>query len=219
MCIMYIIMFHGVYSVHSFKLLRGAAGKITLCLFLYYWFGVFYLSVVLTDCYIKCLSLDHKSNFQNILLVIYFRERVSCEPLELLGTTQLLGLGIVYPLVLRGKVLRTAWGISVPAFLWLVTFDFFSTPYYEDGFLCILWENLNNSFTGLHVEKVIFVYEFLGYIYFQERFSVTRIMYSKDVQLFFCVTVRHLSLVLCIYEGVFRKNLFPHRVNIISKQF
>jgi len=29
----------------------------------------------------------------------------------------------------------------------------------------ILWGNINNSFTGLHVENFIFTYEFLGCIY------------------------------------------------------
>ena len=56
-------------------------------------------------------------------------------------------------------------GIFSPAFLWAVTFVFFSNPYNENRFLWILWENLNNSFTGVYVEKVIFMYEFLGHIY------------------------------------------------------
>ena len=79
------------------------------------------LFICIANCFVKCLSLDHKSCLENILLVIYFSERVSCEPLELL-------VGVIFPMVLRGRVLRAAWGIFAPAFLWVVTFGFFLHP-------------------------------------------------------------------------------------------
>lgn len=85
---------------------------------------LYLLFICSADCQVNCLSLDRKSCLENILLVIYFSKRVSCEPLELL-------VGIISPMVLRGRVLRAAWGIFAPAFLWVVNFGFFLHPLWK----------------------------------------------------------------------------------------